>query len=137
MKLHVLGIDLGKTVFHRAGLDSTSRADRPVYRDEGERIFHPIRPNTLTQTNNHLVLACNSAADHTYGKLQVLKATFLARTSSGCRIGDKSVRDRLVRLGCSGFQALKSTWVGHSALARAIRICASILFPRPWIAAIF
>ena len=26
MKLHVLGIDLGKTVFHLVGLDSTGRA---------------------------------------------------------------------------------------------------------------
>lgn len=26
MKLHVLGIDLGKTVFHLVGLDSTGKA---------------------------------------------------------------------------------------------------------------
>ena len=26
MKLHVIGIDLGKTVFHLVGLDSTGRA---------------------------------------------------------------------------------------------------------------
>jgi hypothetical protein len=28
MKLHVLGIDLGKTVFHLVGLDSTGKVGR-------------------------------------------------------------------------------------------------------------
>ena len=37
MKLHVLGIDLGKTVFHLVGLDSTGRAGRQRTVQEAHR----------------------------------------------------------------------------------------------------
>jgi hypothetical protein len=45
MKLHVVGIDLGKTVFHLVGLDSTGS---PIIRpDTRPRYAAPPRPPSL------------------------------------------------------------------------------------------
>jgi hypothetical protein len=76
MELHAIGIDLGKTVFHLVGLDSSGNVivRKRCSRTEGGRtpswqggLRLRQRPNTLAQTKpSSQISACNSAADHTY-----------------------------------------------------------------------
>jgi tRNA-splicing ligase RtcB len=63
MKLHVLGIDLGKTVFHLVGLDSTGRvvirkkcSCAPIHSDLGQRYLGAMRAATNCALANRQII---------------------------------------------------------------------------------
>ena len=67
MEIHVVGIDLGKTLFHLVGLDSTGRV--------------VVRKRLLAQTAAGLHSEHSHAA-HRHGSLLVAHISWLARFNS-------------------------------------------------------